>query len=58
MASVLEEREQEIRSLRADLQQKNSDITGGSNINMRVNNACANLGFLECVFVSPAVEIA
>ncbi|XP_033964665.1 protein CIP2A [Pseudochaenichthys georgianus] len=28
MASVLEEREQEIRSLRADLQQKNSDITG------------------------------
>ncbi|KAK1884980.1 Protein CIP2A like [Dissostichus eleginoides] len=28
MASALEEREQEIRSLRADLQQKNSDITG------------------------------
>ncbi|XP_032360281.1 protein CIP2A [Etheostoma spectabile] len=28
MASVLEEREEEIRSLRSDLQQKNSDITG------------------------------
>ncbi len=30
MASVLEEREEEIRSLHSDLQQKNSDIAGWS----------------------------